>query len=307
MRAALRGLGRPHRAAGRRRHGRATLLGLDQPPPGRARTLSSSSRWRRPVVFWGGWPLLRRGWYSLVHRSLNMFTLVALGVLVAFGYSAAVTLAPEVVPGRVPRTPRGIGRRLLRGGGRDRHAGAARPGPRGRRPRKRTGDALRRSCCAGAARGAPRGRRRDRTRTSRSTDVRSGDRLRVRPGERVPVDGVVRRGHDRGRRVDAHGRAHAGREAGRATRVAGGTLNGAGSVVLRGDARSAPTRCSRASWRAWARRSAAGAASSAWPTRVAAWFVPAVLAAGGGRRSRPGSSSAPSRASPTRSSPRSPC
>jgi Cu+-exporting ATPase len=51
-----------------------------------------------PVVLWGGWPFLVRGWQSLVHRSLNMFTLIALGVGVAFIYSLVATLAPGIFP-----------------------------------------------------------------------------------------------------------------------------------------------------------------------------------------------------------------
>ncbi|HET6346644.1 MAG TPA: heavy metal-binding domain-containing protein, partial [Myxococcota bacterium] len=52
-----------------------------------------------PVVFWAGWPLLARGWTSLKNRHLNMFTLIALGTGVAFGYSLAATLAPGLLAG----------------------------------------------------------------------------------------------------------------------------------------------------------------------------------------------------------------
>ncbi|HTU57361.1 MAG TPA: heavy metal-binding domain-containing protein, partial [Polyangiales bacterium] len=51
-----------------------------------------------PVVLWGGWPFFERGWHSLVHRSLNMFTLIALGTSAAYGYSVFATLFPEALP-----------------------------------------------------------------------------------------------------------------------------------------------------------------------------------------------------------------
>ena len=51
-----------------------------------------------PIVLWAGWPFFQRGWDSIVNRSPNMFTLIALGVGAAYGYSAAATLAPERFP-----------------------------------------------------------------------------------------------------------------------------------------------------------------------------------------------------------------
>ena len=64
---------------------------------------SDLSRWMQfalstPVVLWAGWPFFERGWHSLVHRSLNMFTLIAMGVGAAYLYSAAVMLAPGIFP-----------------------------------------------------------------------------------------------------------------------------------------------------------------------------------------------------------------
>ena len=88
-----------------------------------------------PVVLWAGWPFFERGWQSLVTRNLNMFTLIALGTGVAYAYSVIATLAPEPVPGGVPRARR-RGRGLFRGRRRHHRAGAARAGAGAARPRR---------------------------------------------------------------------------------------------------------------------------------------------------------------------------
>ncbi len=80
-----------------------------------------------PVVLWGGWPFFVRGWASLVNRHLNMFTLIALGVGAAYGFSVVATLAPGLFPGIVPHARRSDWR-LLRAGGGNRCARAPRPG-----------------------------------------------------------------------------------------------------------------------------------------------------------------------------------
>ena len=139
-----------------------------------------------PVVLWGGWPFLVRGVQSVVHRSLNMFTLIGLGVSVAYGYSIVATLAPGLVPAIVSRLV-GARRRLLRGRSGDRHARAL-----GQvlelKARGQTSAAIR-----ALLRLAPKTARRVRDDGSDEDvpldEVRVGDRLRIRPGERVPVDG----------------------------------------------------------------------------------------------------------------------
>ena len=92
-------------AAGRR-HGRPAARG-----PGPTRWPTSPLRsWIQlllatPVVLWGGWPFFERGWQSLVNRSLNMFTLIALGVGVAYLYSVVATVFPGLFPASLRDTP----------------------------------------------------------------------------------------------------------------------------------------------------------------------------------------------------------
>ena len=85
-----------------------------------------------PVVLWGGWPFFQRGWASIVNRHLNMFTLIALGVGAAYGYSLVATLAPGMFPHSFRHAR--PDRRLLRARRRHRRPRAARTGARAARP-----------------------------------------------------------------------------------------------------------------------------------------------------------------------------
>ena len=87
------------------------------------------------VVLGCGWPFFRRGWASIVHRSLNMFTLISVGTGVAYGYSLVAALFPGVFPASF-RGPSGESGRLLRSGGGHHHARPARPSSRTARARQ---------------------------------------------------------------------------------------------------------------------------------------------------------------------------
>ena len=145
-----------------------------------------------PVVLWAGWPFFERGWRSLVTRNLNMFTLIALGIAATFGYSLVVTLLPGIVPaafqehGQVPvyfEAAVVITALVLLGQVLELRA------------RRRTGRAIRellalapptaRLVVDGAEREVP------------LEQVRQGDRLRIRPGEKIPVDADVIEGQSR--------------------------------------------------------------------------------------------------------------
>jgi Cu+-exporting ATPase len=178
-----------------------------------------------PVVVWGGWPFFVRGWESIVSRNLNMFTLIALGTGTAFGYSLLATLAPQWLPptmshGRVPvyfEAAAVITTLVLLGQVLELRA---------------------RSATSGAIRSllglAPKTARRiegDHERDVPLEAVVVGDRLRVRPGEKIPVDGVVLEGSTAVDESMVTGEpVPVTKKEGDA--VTGGTLNGRGSVVI---------------------------------------------------------------------------
>jgi Cu+-exporting ATPase len=229
-----------------------------------------------PVVLWGGWPFLVRGWRSVVNRSLNMFTLIGLGVAVAYGYSVVAALAPGLFPPSF-RGPEGtvavyfeaaavIVTLVLLGQVLELRA------------RSRTGAAI--QALLGLA---PKTARRvavDGTEADVPlTQVQVGDRLRVRPGEKVPVDGVVLEG---GSAVDESmvtGESipvekHPGE------RLIGATVNGTGSLVMKAERVGAETLLSRiVHMVAEAQRSRAPIQKLA--DVAAGWFVPAVVGIAG--------------------------
>ena len=145
-----------------------------------------------PVVLWGGWPLFRAGRGLVVNRSLNMFTLIALGTGTAYGFSVLATLLPDIFPAFLPH-PYGSRGRLLRGGGRYHD-------PRAPRARSSNSVPAARPAVRFARSSAWRRRRRGVSGTMAPRrmcaldQVQPGDRLRVRPGENIPVDGACSTG-----------------------------------------------------------------------------------------------------------------
>ena len=142
-------------------------------------------------MLWAGWPFFVRGWQSLLTRNLNMFTLIAVGTGVAYLYSVVGTVAPGIFPA----TFRGHGGAVavyFEVRRRHHRARPARPGAGTARPRSDVG----RDQGAAAARAENRApdRRRRRRSEVEIDSLRSAISLRVRPGEKVPVDGVILEG-----------------------------------------------------------------------------------------------------------------
>jgi Cu+-exporting ATPase len=225
-----------------------------------------------PVVLWGGAPFFERAAASVRNKSPNMFTLIAMGTGVAYAFSVIATMAPGVLPCTLPRARRRR-RRVLRTRRGHHDAGAPRAGPRATRAFSRRRRDPR------AARSLPKTARRvvgDREEDVSLESVAVGDRLRVRPGEKVPVDGVV---------VDGSSTVDESMITGEAIPVAkgpgdpvtGATLNGAGSLVMEVRAVGKETLLARiVQMVADAQRSQAPIQRLA--DRVSGWFVPLVIA-----------------------------
>ncbi|MCB9553396.1 MAG: heavy metal translocating P-type ATPase [Myxococcales bacterium] len=225
-----------------------------------------------PVVLWAGWPFLVRGARSIATGRLNMFTLIAIGVSVAWLYSLVAAAAPGIFPaafrahGHVPvyfEAAAVIVTLILLG--QVLELGA----------RHRTGEALR-ALLALEARSARRIEADGSERDVPLDAVQVGDRLRVRPGETVPVDGVVLDGQSNVDESMISGEPlPVAKQAG--DRVIGATQNGTGSLVMRAEAVGADTLLARiVGLVAEAQRSRAPIQRLA--DTVAAWFVPAVIA-----------------------------
>ena len=225
-----------------------------------------------PVVFWAGRPLLERGLASLHHRSLNMFTLIALGVSAAYAYSLAATLFPGAFPealrdegGPVPvyyEAAAVITALVLLGQVLELRA------------RESTGSAIRALLSL-----APRIARRIRADGSDEeiplAQVRVGDRLRVRPGEAVPVDGEVLAGASAVDESMLTGESLPVAKQARA-RLIGATVNGTGALTMRAERVGSDTVLARiVHMVAEAQRSRAPIQRLA--DRASAWFVPAVI------------------------------
>ena len=228
-----------------------------------------------PVVLWGGWPFFVRGWQSLVTRNLNMFTLIALGTGAAFAYSVFAVLFPDALPhamrhGGVPpvyfEAAAVITTLVLLGQVLELRARSA------------TSGAIR--ALLGLQPKTARRLREDGNEEDVPLEhVAVGDRLRVRPGERVPVDGVVLEGRSAVDEALVTGEPiPVEKEPG--SRVTGGTVNGTGGFVMRADRVGADTLLAQiVRMVGEAQRSRAPIQRLA--DQVSAWFVPAVVAVAG--------------------------
>jgi Cu+-exporting ATPase len=225
-----------------------------------------------PVVLWGGWPFFVRGWASIVSRHLNMFTLIALGVGAAFGFSVVATLAPGIFP-NTSSMHEGVGVYFepaavivvlvllgqvleLRARGRTSAAIRSLLGLAPKTARRIGTDGLELDVPLG--------------------DVRAGDRLRVRPGERIPVDGAVLEGSAAvdesmvtGEPISVEKNPGDG--------VTGGTINTTGAFIMGAERVGSDTLVAQIV------RMVSEAQRSRAPIQrladtVSGWFVPAVVA-----------------------------
>ena len=226
-----------------------------------------------PVVLWAGWPFFVRGWQSLVTRNLNMFTLIAMGTGVAFLYSVVATLAPGLFPpafrshdGAVAvyfEAAAVITVLVLLGQVLELRA------------REQTSGAIRALLDL-----APKVARRVKEDGSDEEialeHVVAGDRLRVRPGEKVPVDGVLVEGRSSLDESMVTGESMpATKEAG--AKVIGGTLNQSGSFVMQAEKVGRDTMLAQiVQMVAQAQRSRAPIQRLV--DQVSGWFVPSVIA-----------------------------
>ena len=238
--------------------------------------MGDTSRWIQfvlstPVVLWAGWPFFKRGWNSIVTRHLNMFTLVAIGVGTAYLFSAVVMIMPGAFP--ISFEPNGkigiyfeaaavivvlvlLGQVLEL------------------RARSKTGSAIR-----GLLNLAPKTARVVQSNEERDVpleSVQAGAKLRVRPGEKIPVDGVLLDG-----KTSVDESMISGEpipvEKNSGDKVTGGTLNTTGSFLMQAEHVGSETVLARiVKMVADAQRSRAPIQALA--DKVSGWFVPAVLA-----------------------------
>jgi Cu+-exporting ATPase len=235
-----------------------------------------------PVVLWGGWPFFQRFWTSLINRSPNMFTLIGMGTGVAYGYSVLATVAPQIFP----QSLRGMG------GYPDVYFEAAAAittlvllgQVMELRARSRTSAAIRAlldlspqtAHLLSSAGNNNDGNNNDEEKDIPLEQVKPRDRLRVRPGEKIPVDGVMLEGQSSIDESMITGESMPV-EKSPGGKVIGATINGTGSFVMRAERVGSETLLARiVQLVGQAQRSRAPIQRLA--DRVAKWFVPIVIA-----------------------------
>jgi P-type Cu+ transporter len=226
-----------------------------------------------PVVLWGGWPFFQRGWASLVNRHLNMFTLIAMGTGTAYLFSVIATAVPGIFPAS-----------FLGHGGRpevyfESAAIIVTLVLLGQvlelRARRQTSSAIK-SLLNLNPKTAHRLRPDGSDEEISLENVQRGDRLRVRPGDRIPVDGVVEEGNSSVDESMITGESMPV-EKSSGSRVVGGTVNQTGSFIMRAEKLGSETLLAQiVRMVAEAQRSRAPIQSLA--DKVSGYFVPAVLA-----------------------------
>ncbi len=224
-----------------------------------------------PVVLWGGWPFFQRGWQSLLNRSLNMFTLIAMGTAVAWGYSVVAAFLPGIFPATV-RNADGtvdvyfeaaavITTLVLLGQVLELKA------------RSRTSQAIKMllQLAPKTARRVSDGQERD----IPLDQVRVGDILRIRPGEKIPVDGVAVEGHSTVDEAMITGEPIPV-EKNSGDKLIGATINNTGTLLMRAEKIGGETLLARiVDMVSQAQRSRAPIQKLA--DTVAAYFVPSVV------------------------------
>ena len=226
-----------------------------------------------PVVLWAGWPFFVRGWRSIIKRKLNMFTLIAIGTGVAWLYSLVAILAPSAFPAAF-RAPDGtvavyfeaaavITVLVLLGQVLELRA------------RERTGGAIR-ALLGFAPKTARRLGAGDSEAEIALEEIAVGDRLRIRPGEKVPVDGSVIEGRSALDESMVTGESMPITKS-VGDNLIGGTINQSGALIMRAEKIGRDTMLARiVQMVAEAQRSRAPIQRLA--DLVASWFVPAVVA-----------------------------
>ena len=225
-----------------------------------------------PVVLWAGWPFFVRGWQSIINKSLNMFTLIGLGVGVSYVYSLIATFFPRIFPEALKTQEGTVGVYfeaaavivvlILLGQVLELKA------------RSQTGAAIK--ALLGLAPKTARKVNEDGTEQDIPLEhVKKGDKLRVRPGEKIPVDGIIIEGTTNVDESMITGEPVPVKK-GPGDKVVGATVNGTGSIIMEAEKVGAETLLAQiVNMVAEAQRSRAPIQNLA--DKVAGYFVPAVI------------------------------